>query len=220
VGWLPTPLSELEGDLQLRVEFERRAGQLTTERPSSEFEWYFLMQHYGAPTRLLDWTDGALIALYFAVQSHVEDDDYGNEDAAVWVLDPLRLNHKSLGTPERPDVPVLTPHSSRAQKYMPKVGTRTTPIPKSPIAIDPPHVSKRLAVQRSRFVLFGSNQDGIETVMRGDDRLTKITIDAQSCKMIYRDLLTCGLSRNTLFPDLEGLGGELARAWRVNSLYR
>src|ERR1035437_2526974 len=43
----------LEDDL--RGEFERCGSQLITEkRPSTHWEWYFLMQHFGAPTRLLD----------------------------------------------------------------------------------------------------------------------------------------------------------------------
>ena len=43
----------LEQDL--RLEFRRRGAQfIEALRPSDHWEWYFLMQHYGVPTRLLD----------------------------------------------------------------------------------------------------------------------------------------------------------------------
>src|SRR6516164_9147939 len=102
----------LEADVLLRTEFKRRGGQLTAEKPADRWEWYFLMQHYGAPTRLLDWTDGALIALYFAVRPHVESDEFEGKNAVVWALDPGCLNDLSL---EATNGGVLSPGSIAAQ---------------------------------------------------------------------------------------------------------
>ena len=65
----------------IREEFQTRAPILADVKPANKWEWYFLMQHYGAPTRLLDWSDGALIGLYFAVRQN-----HGWHDAAVWML--------------------------------------------------------------------------------------------------------------------------------------
>src|ERR1700691_4947578 len=57
----------LEDEDEIREEFVRRAPSLTTYNPRNAWEWYFLMQHYSAPTRLLDWTEDPQIALYFAL---------------------------------------------------------------------------------------------------------------------------------------------------------
>jgi hypothetical protein len=77
----------LRQEQDLRLEFRRRGSQLIGEgKPADHWERYFLMQHYGVPTRLLDWTDGALVALYFAVkQIRIP------EDAVVYILDPWWL---------------------------------------------------------------------------------------------------------------------------------
>jgi hypothetical protein len=74
---------------EIRQEFAVRAPSLGTERPQNSWEWYFLMQHCGAPTRLLDWTESALIALFFAVRGKLGADE---NDAAVWILEPWKLN--------------------------------------------------------------------------------------------------------------------------------
>jgi FRG domain len=79
-----------------------------TRPDASDFEWLVTMQHYLAPTRLLDWTENLLVGLYFAVRNSELD----KEDAALWILNARRLNHYSsasiraedIAFPEDPDV--------------------------------------------------------------------------------------------------------------------
>jgi hypothetical protein len=51
-------------------------------------QWLFLARHAGLPTRLLDWTEGALIGLHFALK---------HEEPVIWMLNPLELNDFASG---------------------------------------------------------------------------------------------------------------------------
>jgi hypothetical protein len=64
-------------------------------RDASDFERLVMMQHYQAPTRMLDWSENLLVALYFAVRNP----DFDNiEDAALWILNARRLNYHASAT--------------------------------------------------------------------------------------------------------------------------
>ncbi len=207
----------LDNEEEFRLEFERRGLQLVSDErfPKTEIEWYFLMQHYGAPTRLLDWTDGALMGLFFAVAHRFNKRDPDRKkDAAVWVLDPDWLNEQT--TNKKDDIEgVALPEWPIIKEYLPEKFAEEKLGKKYPLAIDPTHVARRLAVQRSRFTIHGSVFKGLEKIAARNKspRLRKIVVARKAVKSIRKDLETCGISHSTLFPDLSGLGLELKRLW-------
>ncbi|HMS18683.1 MAG TPA: FRG domain-containing protein [Planctomycetota bacterium] len=72
-----------------------RAGHLMT-RESNSWERLAYFQHYGIPSRLLDWTDSLGMALFFALRGRVEAPH-------VWIVNAFRLN-KSNGAAKRPRI--------------------------------------------------------------------------------------------------------------------
>ncbi|MBF0557230.1 MAG: FRG domain-containing protein [Nitrospirae bacterium] len=207
-------------EAEIRQEFQSKALQLIPGRiPQGKFEWYFLMQHYGAPTRLLDWTDNPLVALYFAVEEKNLKDDDLKQNAVVWVLDPSWLNKTfPLGI----NGPIL-PEWKEANKYLHElehafsVGSLSQA--KWPAAIEPPHIDRRLANQGSRFVIFGQTRDLTATAdyRRSSCRLTRIVISQDIRNDIRRELEYNGISQSTLFPDLGHLCDDISRKWRDNT---
>lgn len=81
-------------------EFRRRAHHYLTDLPDDldDLEWLALMQHHGAPTRLVDWTKSAFVAAFFAAESANSAKPF-----AIWAIDQKSVNAEAvamLGLPE------------------------------------------------------------------------------------------------------------------------
>ncbi len=221
-------LLDIENDLH--EEFKRCAVERCDERISEEdWEWdsYFLMQHHAGPTRLLDWSDGALMALHFAVRNKKYDDC----DARVYVLEPSRLMDKLN---ELPDLKVLKQDwKSYCEKhpsydltedewenaYLPadEETNAEMNVPRPPLVLDFPLITRRIAAQRSRFIVFGTEPNWLSDEFKQADSTTAvikaIRISANERPKIRQQLRDCGITESVIYPDLDGLGREMKQLW-------
>jgi hypothetical protein len=216
---------------ELYEEFRRCASQLSDIKPDGEEEWewdsYFLMQHHGVPTRLLDWSDGALIALHFAVRDKPIPPKTGS---IIYILDPYWLLEHLDKQPDRKEAQgrwkkYCDKHPHDAEKsdwdrlYLPyDDDDEPDPLlatPGIPLLWDSPHLSRRVAAQRSRFMIFGSNPTWLaDLAKRSDSRLASTIIPVGSISRIKQELKDAGVTESVVFPDLDGLGRELKQVWR------
>jgi len=184
--------------------FIHRARSYLAGGNIGKWEWYQIMQHHNLPTRLLDWTEGSYIALYFACR--LPD---SQATPSVWILDPFHLNKISSKNETIYFTDTLTreKEDSIVDDYL----NDDVEMPDYPIAINPPYVNKRMSAQKSCFTVHGENKFGFENLYRNNKNfhLVQLKISGKAAQKIKKELVNGGISESTLFPDLEGLAREI-----------
>jgi hypothetical protein len=191
-----------------RMDFKRKAYPYiggTAREPDTDWEWYFLMQHNGMPTRLLDWTEGSLIALYFALR-----DAPTKKTPAVWMLDPWEFNAKLANQEGH----IMVPTDKEVQRYLPSLSKNASLLPRPPIAIMPPLNSRRLTSQKGAFTLNGTANKALEEYKQIRDKLIKIEVSRTKIELIKSQLALSGITETTIYPELPGLCREIIEIWR------
>ena len=127
----------------------RQAATYLLKARESDWETVFDMQHYGVPTRLLDWTETLGVAVFFALGTQPSE-------AAVYVLDPTELNRLATGTPQ------LKHADDPSFSYRSVYWKKEPFAPRLPIALDPPFQNQRLFAQRGMFTIHGDDERSLE----------------------------------------------------------
>lgn len=104
-------------------DFKRKSLPFLKTIPNNDWEWLFLAQHYGVPTRLLDWSSNPLVALFFASRGNFDT------DFAVY-----QLIHNTILYPEQ-----LKTHDPFNMKSL--------------VGVYPPYTHERLHFQNGLFTI-------------------------------------------------------------------
>lgn len=200
-GIIRSKNQSFEGDLINRFLMKAKSRYSNCPQSNDIGPWLFLMQHYRLPTRLLDWTESPLVALYFAVQNEEHD----NKDAAIWGLQPIKLNFAqskmskvySYGSPE---IRSLFQQAQNFYKGEPDLRI---------LAVQTEETDIRHLAQQSQFTIHGSPTP-MEDLPNNEKFLGKIVIRSSAKRKMRRLLEIFAITRSYLFPDLENLSAELA----------
>jgi hypothetical protein len=230
-----TWISEVERDLNR--EFERHAPRFASERWSIQDRWHrlFLSQHYGIPTRLLDWTKNILVAAYFSVSEKYD------ADAAIWCLNvtdfpfPKELGRLARNKGHRLEALKLCVDTDRLCFFDPqsKVIIPGSPAPQIAgaipsnqsgknnrrgflVVIEPPVLEDRIKNQQGLFSIYVAYEDQdfvwnhteyIKEVEQyhSIELFSKIVIPKSQKSTFKIELERSGFDPNFIFPDLAGL---------------
>lgn len=213
---------------------QEAAAHVSPSRADSELWWVELAQHYGVPTRFLDWSENPLVALYFACENNSQQ-----EDAVVWMLNRLNYNRYIINQDE--SYRFIEDESSRRQAISRLLGfsqcegaCQLSPLT-MPFLYAPYFFDDRMAAQSSWFMVWGNDTRPFQQMIDyknymklpeeacnlcagdpSDDFLYQFVIPKCSKQQIVRELNMLGINGKALFPGLDGVGKHIERIYRFD----
>ena len=225
----------LSDELRIIDDFKRRAHHYLASPPKATetLEWMSILQHHGAPTRLLDFSHSYYVACYFALQG-------GQNDAAVWCVSLLNLDVRAEE--------VLSDIDLNAAKHMNELIDAYHLEKRHDLLVvkcEPERLSERQSVQQglflfpcdisrrfeenfyqrkidrrrkmraNRIVEYNRKRSLINTGLEQD--LIKVFLPASMHAEALSDLKSMNVTASTLFPGLDGFARSLGEDLAISS---
>ena len=200
--------------------FRRRIHHYSSSPPQrdNDLEWLALMQHHGAPTRLLDWTRSADIAAFFGAESSVSASPLAREPSeipqpfVIWALDTDSINAEAKALLDfSPAADLSSPGTFH------KVFWSQPPEGKYLVmAVEPFRLNERLSIQRGLFLcanyVLRPFHDCLAALLlhaKSQSRpsaqwLHKVVVAPEARADVLRSLDQVNINARTLFPSLDG----------------
>jgi len=190
------PSEILDNERKSLNDFKREGKHCLHLVPNNDWDWLVVAQHHGLPTRLLDWTYDPLIALWFALEKHHEDDSAPE----VWALKPLKED-------------VI----ENLEYSQPFLGTRTK-------IFDTKFTVPRVRAQKACFALFKHNDKfpkGFIPLERNKNlrkRVERIRIAKFAAEMILKEISEMGFMKAIMYPDIDRVASIIKNRYFENEV--
>jgi len=182
--------------------FQSRAHHFLQHVPALDdtFQWLALMQHHGAPTRLIDFTWSPYVAAFFALEN-------STTNAAVWAINGAKITYQDLADQ------ALDPHDFDPRRpgilrdrYLRNESDRV-------VVSEPTILIQRLVAQSGTFAIPATIERPINEILSDhpipDDTIAKFILPKRIRREAIEDLRRMNILNATLFPGLDGLARSI-----------
>lgn len=236
-GPLSRPENIWHREYWMLKQFQRRAHNYTNQLPDFEqkIDWLALMQHYGAPTRLIDFSHSFYVSVFFAFENSYQD-------CCIWAVntDVIRqtvANHFKVNTKKENIDLVNQRHIKIANEYINVSSNEPAKSLPLVINLEPDRLHERLLTQQGFFLFpldikmpfekvlmntLNHKSDTLEQLesVKYEDfieekkkissySLVKMIIPNKLHKEVMDDLKNMNITAATLFPGLDGFARSM-----------
>lgn len=211
LGGTNPPHTKAELEEHLLRNFIRYSRPHLPSPPPSEWELLVTAQHYGLPTRLLDWTYSPLVAAHFATSGTQPD-----SDSVVWRLDWKRI-HATFDLPDLAlsldDLENLLGYDGGFSPWV-LFDATAGQLPPFACMLEPPSLDARIVSQAAVFTLCSDTSQSFDRFLAQhglESTLTRFIIPAQVVRLLRDQLDMASVDERRLFPDLGGVAAQMRR---------